>query len=294
MGLFFNRSKPDIKVLPKNLDPKFTGAVLQHFPIGAAVQYYPEYKKNIILETVIIGYMANRTLVFSAQDIVSEGEGASARILLKNEKKPAPLNRLSIIIPAHNRGTGHLDYSRKEVLERVGGLALGNHVTMMACVSKGKTPLIQATVGKNARIMEGPFADTPVVVLDVDISTFLLIDQRVQMRLQVHVPAQINLDDGTAHDCIMADFSDRCVRLRGGSDGWPAGVCAGKHLTLTLNMPELGGEIVLRGQIYRVDYNDLVLAIEGVQRDGQCQRLEVIDVLSIKARLLQLPTTTPA
>jgi len=289
MGLFFNKSKPDIKATLQALDVGAACAVLQHFPIGTSVRYYPEFKKNIQLDTVIIGYMVNNIPLFSAQDIVCEGEGATARLLLRHEKKPSRVTSLSIIIPAENRGVGHLDYARREELERTGGLTRGNNITLMALVRQGKTPLIQTTVTKNTIVKEGPFANTPVAVLAVDVTSLLLTDQRAHQRLQVQVPAQINIDNDAPLDCTMADFSDHSVRLRSGEAGWPANILAGHRLSLAFRLPGRDSDTVLRGEIYRVDYNDLVLMLEDIQRDGQCRRLEVIDVLEIKSKLLQLP-----
>lgn len=289
MGLFFNKSKSDKEASLPALDSARACAVLQHFPIGTLVHYYPEFKKNIVLETVIIGYMVNKIPVFSAQEITCEGDGANARILVRHERKPARLTSLGIIIPAENRGVGHLDYIRREELDRVGGLTVGNNITLMAQVSQGKTPLIQTTVSKNTQVKEGPFANTPIAVLDADIASLLLADQRAHMRLKVEVPARIGSDNDALVDCIMADFSERSVRLRSGEDGWPATVVAGRRLTLAFRLPGRDNDTVLRGDIYRVDYNDLVLMLEEVRRDGQFRRMEVIDVLEIKSKLLQLP-----
>ncbi|MBI5039771.1 MAG: hypothetical protein HZB57_00710 [Gammaproteobacteria bacterium] len=266
-------------------------AVLQHFPIGTTVHYYPEFKKNIVLETVIIGYMVNKVPVFSAQEISCEGEGANVRLLIRRERKVSRLTSLSIIIPAENRGVGHLDYARREELERVGGLTVGNNITLMARVAQGKTPLVQTTVSKNTKVKDSPYADIPIAVLDVDIASLLLTDQRAHMRLQVQLPAQFNLDNDAPLPCTMADFSERSIRLRA-ETGWPAAIIAGCSLSLAFRLPGRDSDTVLRGEIYRVDYIDLVLMLEEIQRDGQFRRIEVIDVLEMKAKLLQLPDTS--
>ena len=156
-------------------------------------------------------------------------------------------------------------------------------------MSQGKTPLIQTTVTKNTLFKEGPFANTPIAVLDVDVTSLLLTDQRAHQRIQVQVPAQINIDNDAPLHCTMADFSDHSVRLRGSEAGWPANILAGRRLSLAFRLPGRDHDTVLRGEIYRVDYNDLVLMLEDIQRDNQCRRLEVIDVLEIKSKLLQLP-----
>ncbi|MBI5461067.1 MAG: PilZ domain-containing protein [Gammaproteobacteria bacterium] len=291
MGLFFNKSKQDKAALPA-VDSGHACAVLQHFPIGTTVHYYPEFKKNIVLETVIIGYMVNKIPVFSAQEITCEGEGAGARLSIRHERKATRLTSLSIIIPAENRGIGHLDYIRREELDRVGGLTVGNNITLMAQVNQGKTPVVQTTVNKNTKVKDSPYADVLVAILDIDVTSLLLADQRAQARLQVQLPVQIQLENEAPLPCTMADFSERSVRLRAGEDGWPADIVAGGHLSLVFRLPGRDSDTVLRGEIYRVDYIDLVLMLEEIQRDGRFRRLEVIDVLETKAKLLQLPDTS--
>ena len=288
MKLFFKKSKSEKDTSPPALDSKSACAVLQHFPIGTTVRYYPEFKKNIVLESVIIGYMVNNLPVFSMQEITCEGD--AMRWLIKQEKMAARLTSLGIIIPAENRGVGHLDYVRREELERTGGLTIGNNITLMAQVTQGKTPLIHTTVDKITRVMAGPFADTPIAVLDADVTSLLLTDQRANLRLKVQVPSLITIENEAPLNCIMADFSDRSVRLRGEA-GWPAAIAAGRCLSLTFRLPGRDSDTVLRGEIYRVDYNDLVLVLEEIQRDTQFRRMEVIDVLEIKSKLLQLPMT---
>ncbi len=288
MGLFFNKSKPDSKATLQALDVATACAVLQNFPIGSSVRYYPEFKKNIQLDTVIIGYMINKIPLFSAQDIVCEDDGAAPRLLLRHEKKPSRVTSLSIIIPAENRGVGHLDYTRREELERTGGLTRGNNITLIAHMAQGKTPLIQTTVTKNTLFKEGPFANTPIAVLDVDVTSLLLTDQRAQQRIQVQVPAQIKIDNDAPLHCTLADFSNHSVRLRAAA-GWPTNILAGCRLSLAFRLPGRDHDTVLHGKIYRVDYNDLVLMLEDIQRDGHCRRLEIIDVLELKSKLLQLP-----
>lgn len=288
--MFFKKSKQPKETAQPALDGARACEILQYFPIGATVQYYPEFKKNIVLETVILGYQVNKTQVFSAQQLLCEGEGKTARLLIGQElKQAARLSGLSIIIPSEGRGVGHLDYVRRVELERTGGLTAGNNITLIARGSQGKLPLVQTTVARQTLVKDGPFANTPVAILDVDVGSLMLSDQRAHMRLQVHLPVRIAATGGAPLECIMADFSERSVRLRSGKDGWPAGIAAGQRLSLAFRLPDRDRECVLRGEIYRVDYNDLVMMLEDIQRDGQFRRLEIIDILEMKSRLLHLP-----
>lgn len=288
MGLLFKKSQAVTKVTQRVLGIESACAIFQHFPIGTTVDYYPEFKKAIVLETVIIGYMINKVPIFSAQDIVCEGEGAAMKLMIGPERQAACLNSLSFIIPVESRGMGQLDYARREELDRVGGLTKGNNITLMAHVDQGKTPLVQTTVARNSQFKEGPFANTVISLLDIDVTSLVQVDQRAKARLQVNVPAQIYINKNEPISCVMADFSDRSVRLRGDS-GWSAGIVAGKRLTLVFRLPGRNADTVLRGELYRVDYNDLVLMLEGIERNGVCSNMEMIDLLEIKSRLLQLP-----
>lgn len=290
LGLF---SKPGQKTpppAPPELDLARVGAVLQSYPIGAALRYYPEFKQNIVLESVILGYLLNQTLVFSAQEMVCEGTGKNARMLVGPERKAVRLNSVGIVIPSNSRGVEELDYARREELERTGGLANGNNITLMAHPRDGKTPVVQTTVRKKTVVKEGLYANTPVVLLNVDVSSLLLTDQRTHMRLKTELPAHALVGSDAVQPCTMVDFSERSVRLRG--EEWPATVRVGRPVTISFTLPNRSGNVVLRGDLFRKDDNDLVVMLEEIQRGSDFLRIELIDVLGIKATLLQLPQTS--
>lgn len=291
MALFFGKSGSSTALTPAPLDIARVGAVLKYFPFGTAVRYYPEFKKNIVLESVILGYLLDKTWFFSAQDLAFEGDGNAARLLAGPQRKAIKPTSLSIVIPSQSRGVAQLDYARKEELEKTGGLANGNNITLMAQPYQGKTPVLETIVRKRAVVQEGLYATTPVVLLDVNIRSLQLTDQRAHMRLQTRVSAQVMVGNGKPTPCIMADFSDSSVRLSVDA-AWTTTMKVGREAILSFGLPGRSQDVVLRGEIFRHDDNDLVVTLDAIQRDDQFQRIEVIDVLEIKAKLLQLPDTS--
>ncbi len=290
MGLFAKPSKTNVKAALRGLDAGAVCAVLEQFPIGSALHYYPEFNKALQLETVILGYQINKHDVYSARDVVCENHAAEARVLLRDTGRPLRVSRLGIIIPEQNRGVGHLNYAQREALERSGDSADGNHLTLLGAVSRGVRPVLQTTVRKHQRINAGPFTDTPVVVLDVHVDSLQQIDQRAHERLQLQVPARIELGKGMSLEGTLADIAERSVRLRTAA-GWPIDIVTGWTLSVSVRLPGAERDTVLGGEVFRVDYNDLVLKLTEIERDGLRRRIGGIDVLEIKSRLLQLPVS---
>lgn len=275
---------------PPALDLTKVNAVIQSFPIGAGLRYYPEFKQNIVLESLVLGYLLNQTLVFSAQEVACEGSGKSLELFVGPQRKAMRLTSFGIVVPSASRGIDQLDYARREELQRTGGLAKGNNITLMAQSREGKTPVVQTTVRKPTIVKEGLYANTPVVVLDVDCSSLLLTDQRAHMRLKTHLAAHVQFGNDAIQHCTLVDFSERSVRLR--ADEWPINTRTGRAVTLTFALSNRAGNIVLRGPLFRKDDNDLVVMLEEIQRGEEFLRIELIDVLGIKAALLQLPQTS--
>lgn len=289
MRSFFSKSGPSTTQEP--LDLAQLAAVIKNFPFGAAVRYYPEFKKSIVLESVMLGYVLDKKWYFSAQDIAFEGEGSTTRMLEGPHRKAANPSTFSMVIPSQSRGIAQLDYARKEELERTGGLAKGNNITLVAAPHNGKTAVIETVVRRKTIVPEGPYANTPVVLLDVDASSLQRVDQRANMRLQTNIPAQLMTSKSPPTPCLMVDFSDRSVRLSV-VVAWATTMQARREVTLSFQLPGRNNDVVLRGEIQRRDDDELVITLEAIQRDNQFQRIEVIDILEIKAKLLQLPETS--
>lgn len=291
MRSFFSKSGSSSAQSREPLDIARVGSVFKHFPFGTVVRYYPEFKKNIVLESVILGYLLDKSWFFAAQEVVIENEGNAARLLVGPQRAALRPTTMSIVIPAQSRGVEQLDYERREELERTGGLAKGNNITLIGQPRNGKTAIIETMVRKKSAVPDGLYAKTPVVLLDVNIGSLQLTDQRAHMRLQTWVPAQVSCSDDAFTTCTMVDFSDLSVRLTIGVP-WDDAFKAGCVVTLSLQLPGRNGGVVLRGEVFRRDESDLVVTLDAMRRDGQFQRIEVIDVLELKARLLQLPETS--
>lgn len=291
MRSFFSRPDSPSVEARVPLDIARVGSVLEHFPFGTIVRYYPEFKKNIVLESVILGYLLDNHWFFAAQDIVIENEGNAARLLVGPQRDALRPSTFSIVIPAQSRGVEQLDYVRREELERTGGLANGNNITLIGQPHSGKTAIIETIVRKKSVVPEGPYAKTPVVLLNANIGSLQLLEQRAHMRLKTWVSAQVWLANGAPVPCTMSNFSDQSVRLSVGTQ-WPEDLKAGCEVMLSVHLPGRNGNVVMRGGIFRRDDADLVVTLEAIQRNGQFQRMEVIDVLGLKARLLQLPETS--
>ena len=49
--------------------------VIEFFPIGKKLRYYPEFNKDIVLDTLVIGYGVNHHFIYSMDSIETDPDG---------------------------------------------------------------------------------------------------------------------------------------------------------------------------------------------------------------------------
>jgi len=69
--------------------------VMEHFPIGVRLQYYPEYQKETKIDTSLVAYVVNDFVVYSNKDIkaVETGKNEQAVEVMQNGKA-IPIERI--------------------------------------------------------------------------------------------------------------------------------------------------------------------------------------------------------
>lgn len=282
---------------PPLLDGRALCRVMRHFPFGAKVHYYPEYRKEIVLESVVIGYAINGEFVYSAQGLCCDDE--SGEITFSEQGDARSFGRIksfNIVVPVYTQSEAKLDYIRREELLKVGGLVPGNTITLMAEQQNGQVPVIETTVKRRTVLKEGYYANQTVALLDVDADSLLLTDQRTHMRLQTSLPARVRVTRrGEYRDLIatMVDFSDVSLRLEIAGetnpdpDAEPLKLRDSDDLIVSFNLPGRSEQITLLGDIFRVEGDAVVMMLKGMVDKGQAGKLGQIEILKIKANLLQ-------
>lgn len=274
--------------------------LFRYFPLGEKIQYYPEYQKEGALETIVLGYGVNGQFIFSPVDIrcQQDGERDVLRLTVDGQQRLVhEVESFSMLIPFNVEDENKRDYGRRAELGPRGPFRRQNIISLTACSTGGTLSHVDTEVRKMMPLTGGIYAGHDVVVLDVLLNTLTLADQRQHYRLQTELPASLNVKDGETHDCTLVDFSEESVQLS--FEQFSADILAlTEYRRLTLNfdlaLDGRGKEYSLDGVMYRRTDNSLVVKLQGIYKDGKLQSLGLVDILDIKANLLQHPATQQA
>ncbi len=264
--------------------------LMRYFPIGVKLRYFPEYQKDIMMDTVLVAYWINGELVYSTQ-----GATFNNGILVFNDrgsrKSYQDIHSFCFVVPEVKEEENKLDYNKREVLARVGGLVRGNTVTLIAEKNAGQVPVLDAEVSKRATLPEGLYANQSVALLVPDVGSLSLTDQRAHLRLQINVPVSLQISDNGQMrliNCRMIDFSDCSLRVsidpELAVDYWPS---EGDSLIVSFHLPNCPDMISIAVSVYRTTGESIVMMFSGRADKGRMQPLSQIDILNIKANLLQ-------
>ncbi len=275
----------DLRVV---LDSSKLCKMMPYFPIGNSVKYYPEYREEVILNTIIIAYLINNETVYSNADITYSADDNK---LILNGKTIDEVNSFAMLIPPETRGETELDYERKERLRKSGGFSKGNSITLVGKEKDGKISTIDTMVKKYARLKDGYYNDTQVVVLNVDPALLVLKDQRTQKRLEAQIPGLIQTKYYTEHtQCTIVDFSEQTIKITCDDNEIVAMSChKGETITLTFDLPNSPEPNIMRGKVMRTEGASMIIELTNILIAETFEKLAPIDLIEIKAKLLQQP-----
>lgn len=270
--------------------------LIQHYPIGEKVRYYPEFQKDGALDTLILGYSINGYFVYSPMEIRST---AAVLRLFAGEKRTliTELESFSLLIPFNPDDDNKRDYVRRAELGPRGPFRRHNTITLTANSDDGILCHLDTLVRKIMPVSGGIYAGHQVVLLDVIPSTLALTDQRQHYRVNTCLPATLSLRDGGTYACTLRDFAEQSVQLNLEETAEELeGLSEFRRLTLCF---DLGSEhqpkcFELDGSMYRKSDGRLVMKLQGIYKNGKLENLGLVDILDIKASLLRHPATQAA
>jgi len=284
-------SDPD-KAVEQPLDGPALFRLMRHFPIGAKVQYYPEYRKEILLDSVVIAYVINDQLIYSALNLQCDPSSGVIEFDDQNEHKVfKKITSFRMVLPVFTQSENKLDYVRREELNKIGGLVKNNVITLIAEQQDGKMPVLETVVEKRTVLKQGYYVDQTVALLEVDFESLMLTDQRAVMRLKTNLPATMQIVKRGVQElvnCHMADFSDRAMRLVIAPDFEEVQLPKpGTPMMVSFNLPGHSEHISLMTEVFRAYDRTVVATITGMIHKGQVTALGQVEILKIKANLLQ-------
>ena len=279
----------------KRLDIARINEVVQCFPIGKKIRYFPEFQTQLTFESIIIAYSINNELVYSQKDLHYDTVSDQNVFLIRRNGSEQQIKRItgfSIIIPDDTEENAKLDYSRKAELGRT-AFRHGNNITLIASSMDKGIPQVDTTVGKTTVLKNGYYANNKVVYLDALLNSLTYIDQRQHYRFRTWIPAALNIaGDHNSISCHLFDFSDECAQIRFDEGNvLPADMADDTEAIITFQLDDAAPSITIKGNILRKNNDAIVITLDQILKEERFIKLDLIDLLAIKTNLLQHPET---
>ena len=291
------------KIRPHEIAPDADGPgllevaeVMRHFPIGGKIRYYPDYRPDVTMDSIIIAYGLNNHLVYTQRDIrLDEASETGPRFVLDDDWRDRPIahvHRFCIVIPDIGGIEHCLDYDTRANLRNGGELQRGDQLTLMSLFSRQGLPHVDTMVRKRVTLKEGYYANHSVIVLEVDPTTLKLVDQRRHRRIRTNLPVTVAVSG--CHDPFSArlvDFSEYSLRMNCDQDLLSLAGLGSRKIYVRIDIPTIGRHFDLQGRLVRCDEEDLVLGLTHMRVGEEFEEIGLLSALDIKASLLQHPET---
>jgi len=271
--------------------------IMKYFPIGGKIRYYPEFRKDVVLESIIIAYGINQYLVYSQNDIhIQQQPDGEPAFLLDDDWQDVPvreINSFCFVLPEIGDMEKALDYASRVAMVKGGWFMRGERFTLMSLFANKGVPHVDAEMRKRVLLKEGYYANHSVFVLEVLPDSLTHIDQRQQHRLSTRIPLSLYLtEDSKPYDCLLVDFSECSFKIQ--TDHHPILLSLlekKKTLIVSLDLPVQMRTFILKGRILRRADDHVVISIVSRLVEGQFEHLDLLGAIDLKASLLQHPET---
>lgn len=301
----FSKAEPPPAAKPR-WDVASVAAVLKQFPIGSRVLYFPESKKELRLESIVLGCNVNRRFVFSQGQIELRKDAGGDYLWISGEEGDHSFREIHsfyLLIPHQVRseidcGTQEPnDPSTRLYQKDVNDFAKDSLITLICYSPYGRVPHIETVVKSVSALQGGFYANHRAVLLDPFLSTLTEVDQRRHHRVSTRIPLALRSPgDEAPIACTMEDFSERFVRVRLAESGADAEkrLSSGARLLFTLNLADRGKPFVLQGVVRRKTRSTVVIELKALLKEGRFADFQLVDQLAFKAALLDHPATQAA
>jgi hypothetical protein len=295
---FFGRERsaepPRAEDIGQPIDPERLAELMRCFPISGKIRYFPEHRKDIVLESIVIAYGIDHRLIYTQHEIHIDDDGGRPVVMVDDDWKDRRIREVQsfcLLIPFAGGGMkGDLDYDRRVALETGGFLQRGETLTLMSLGNARGVPHVRSLVRKRTLLKTGYYANHAVVVLEVQPETLNHIDQRQQMRVRTAIPVTLqSTDEAPPCSAMMVDFTESSMKLR--LDPSAQALAERRNLIVTIDLPAHGRKFILGGKPLRRDGEYLVISLASRFRDSRFRDIELMDALDLKATLLQHTST---
>ena len=272
-------------------DQAQVAALVAFFPIGKKLRYYPEFKQEIILDTVVVAYCVNGHYVYTSEAIECDEDGRPQSFLILETGVRIALSEVrlfQLLVPNTSHLESKLDYHRRAQIGRGKQFNKGNYISLISNAGVRGVSTVDTEVATQVILPDGPYAKTAMVLLTPELQTLKIADQRRTSRARLSVPVVLHIpNDQQPRGCTLVDMSDADVRLRVREAGavMPP-LKRGDGVVLECNLGISERHCTIKGAVIRRTAEMCVLRLEGQITDGRYQAFNPLDLIELKAGLI--------
>ncbi len=267
--------------------------LIDFFPIGKKLRYYPEFKQEIVFDTLVLAYCVNGHFVYSADAVERDGDGVPTAFHSDSDSVRTPAGRLTsfqLLVPDTSDLEAKLDYDRWAQIGRGRQFTVGNCISLIANAGGKGVSTIDTVVAKPVDLAEGPYAHRPMVLLTPDFDTLAVSDQRRKSRTRLNAPVALILPEkAVSGPCLIVDISEDELRIRVRERGTPMpAMQRGDVIFIDTHtgVDEAQRRYFLKASVIRRAAETCVIRLHGQIKAGQLIALTALDLLELKAGLL--------
>lgn len=291
-GSLLNEDDTTEEAVGQSIDRARLQMLVSHFPIGYKPRYYPEFQRNIIFQTILIGYRVNDHYLYARDALLKDEEGQLIGFRISPDQVlPLPkLRKFQILLPDTSEMERKLDYGTRAELGRSGQFTQGNTITLVGQSAASGVPTVDNLVDRRQILISGPYAKCSTILLTPDFTTLAITDERRKQRIDGGIPARLYFrDDAPCVECILNDFSEQSLRVNIATPGqvMPP-LTAADSVIVDFDFGDIGSAYRVRGKVFRRTEKFCVVNLHQILRDGEFERMRMMDVMEIKTGLLNL------
>ncbi len=265
--------------------------LMAFFPIGKKLRYYPEFNKDIVLDTLIVAYCVNGHFVYSQESVEFDSEGNPVVFrCAESETRIAAsgLKSFQLLVPDTSDLERKLDYLRRAQISRHGQFSKGNYISLISNAGVKGVSTVDTEVSKQIILHDGPYAHMNMVLLTPELGTLSVADQRRKSRTRINVPVSVSLPaENFSGSAAIVDISDAELRIRlNAVEHSLPSVHKGDAMLVDIRLGEAERHYSVKGSVIRRSAETCVIHLDGQVREGRLHPFSPFDLLELKAGLL--------
>lgn len=276
---------------PTGIDNEQLKTLIEFFPIGKKLRYYPEFKKEIVFDTLVVAYCLNGDFVYSCDAIARDSLGYPTAFRSGERGGQAPIGDLRLVqllVPDTSELERTLDYFRRALIGRGRQFNKGNYISLVSNSGARGVSTVDTEVIKQVVLPDGPYAHAKMILLTPEWNTLSVTDQRRKARAKTCAPVMVSVPGGRlSGPCTIVDMSEEAIRIRIRDRGTSLPeMNAGDGVTLDIDLGDAERHYTIKGVVTRRSPETCVIRLEGMLREGRLVRFEPLDLLELKSGLL--------